>query len=131
MRLATTVVQWLVRAGGLVQLVLGALFWTENQLQLVPVHMTIGMVVVLGLWVMAGLAAFARVDLRLVALAAVWGVLTIWLGMNQTTLLVGDLHWLIRVVHLLVGVLAIAQSETLARRIRAGRAQPAFVGGAV
>jgi len=134
MRTTTTVVQWLVRITGLVQLVLGLLFWTGNQMQLIPLHMLNGILIVLALWVMAGLAAAARVNVRWVALAAVWGVVTIWLGMNQTTLLQGDLHWVVQVVHLLVGLGAIGQSENLARRIKTrlgGAPAGAYVGGAV
>jgi hypothetical protein len=133
-RTATTIFQWLVRVTGLVQLALGLLFWTGSQLQLIPIHMLNGVLVVLGLWVLAGLAAAARVDLRWVALAAVWGVVTIVLGMSQATLLPGDLHWVVQVLHLLVGLGAIGQAESLARRTRArlGAAPSgAVVGGAV
>ena len=70
---ATTAVQMLVRATFVVQLVLGVLFWTGNALDLVPLHQTIGFVLVFGLWALAILAARAGVPPALVALAAVWG----------------------------------------------------------
>jgi len=36
--------------------------------------------------------------------------------MTQDSLLTGDLHWLIKVVHLLVGLGAVGQAESLAVR---------------
>ncbi len=54
-----------------------------------------------------------------VALAAVWGLIVPALGVTQSGLLAGDFHWVIQVVHLLVGVAAIGQAEALAVRIKA------------
>jgi hypothetical protein len=125
MRTASTIVQWLVRVGGLVQIVLGGLFWIDNQLQLIPLHMLVGIVVVLGLLIQAVLGAFARVGLARVVLAVVWAPLVVWLGMNQATLLQGDFHWVIEVLHLAVGLAALAQAEWLARAIKGRRGVPA------
>ena len=118
MRRATTTAQMLVRASFVVQLVLGGLFWTGNALDLVPLHQTIGFLLVFGLWTLAGLAARAGVRPPLVALAAVWGLVVPVLGLNQTRLLVGSAHWLIEVLHLLVGLGAIGLAENLAARIK-------------
>ena len=43
----------------------------------------------------------------LVALAAVWGLIVPILGVMQTQLLPGGAHWVIEVIHLLVGLVAI------------------------
>ena len=118
MRRATTTAQMLVRATGVVQLVLGGLFWTGNALDLVPLHQTVGFLLVFGLWTLAALAARAGVRPPLVALAAVWGLIVPILGLTQTRLLVGSAHWLIEVLHLLVGVGAIGLAEGLAARIK-------------
>jgi hypothetical protein len=118
MKTATTVAQLLVRLTGLVQLVLGALFWTGNSLNLIPVHMLVGILLVLSLWVLAFLAARAGVTPGLIVLASVWGLIVPILGYNQTQLLIGDAHWVIQVVHLLVGLGAIAQAEGLAAQIK-------------
>jgi hypothetical protein len=115
---ATTAVQMLVRATFVVQLVLGGLLWTGRALDWVPLHQTLGFLLVFGLWTLAVLAARAGVRPPLVALAAVWGLIVIWLGLNQTELLVGSAHWLVEVLHLLVGVGAIGQAEGLAARIK-------------
>jgi hypothetical protein len=118
MRIATTTAQTLVRVSGVIQLVLGGLFWTGNALDLVPLHMLVGFLLVLGLWTLAALAARAGVRPSLVALAAVWGLIVPVLGLNQDRLLTGSAHWLIEVLHLLVGLGAIGQAEGLAARIR-------------
>jgi hypothetical protein len=118
MRRATTTAQMLVRACGVVQLVLGGLFWTGNARGLVPLHMLVGFLLVLGLWTLAALAARAGVRPPLVAVAAVWGLIVPILGLSQDQLLVGSAHWVIEVLHLLVGLGAIGQAEGLAARIR-------------
>jgi hypothetical protein len=118
MRRATTTAQMLVRTFGVIQLVLGGLFWTGNALDLVPLHMLVGFLLVLGLWTLAALAARAGVRPALAALAAVWGLIVPILGLNQDQLLVGSAHWVIEVLHLLVGLGAIGQAEGLAARIR-------------
>ena len=118
MRRATTAAQMLVRATFVVQLVLGVLFWTGRALDWVPLHQTIGFLLVFGLWTLAVLAARAGVRPPLVALAAVWGLVVPVLGLTQTELLVGSAHWLIEVLHLLVGVAAVGMAEGLAARIK-------------
>jgi hypothetical protein len=115
---ATRVAQMVVRAAGVIQITLGLLFWTGNARGLVPLHMLIGFVLVLGLLVLAVLAARAGAPPGLVALAGVWVLVTPLLGLTQDQLLVGSAHWLVQVLHLLVGVAAIGLAEQLGRRTR-------------
>jgi hypothetical protein len=61
-----------------------------------------------------------------VSFAIVWGVVVVALGMTQDSLLIGELHWIIQVLHLLVGLGAVGQAETLARQTR-GRVGHAHV----
>src|ERR671937_210690 len=117
MLMATTVARVLVRIAGVLQLGLGLLFWTGNVLTLIPLHMLVGSVIVLLLWTLAGLAARAGAHAGLVLLAGAWGVVVLVLGMTQTALLPGSLHWLVQVMHLLVGLVALALAEALAQRI--------------
>ncbi|MFL5806891.1 MAG: hypothetical protein ACJ8CR_34825 [Roseiflexaceae bacterium] len=121
MKTATTIAQMLLRLAGLIAIVLGLLFWTGNFLQLRTIHMLAGFVVVLSLWTLAGLAARAGVQIGLVALAIVWGLIVLILGMTQTQLLPGSAHWVIQVLHLLLGLGAIGQGEGLAARIKRAR----------
>jgi hypothetical protein len=127
MRTTTTVAQMLVRLFGLVQIVLGLLFWTGNQLSLVPVHMLIGLVIVLSLWTLAFIAARSGVQPGFVALAFVWGLVVPVLGVAQGQLLVGAAHWVIQALHLLVGLAAIGMAEGLGRQIRQSRSATAAV----
>jgi hypothetical protein len=121
MKTAATILQILVRITGLTQIILGVLFWTRNFQQLVPVHMLIVSILVLMLWALAGMALWAGVNRGLAVLAIVWGVVVVALGMTQSGLLVGDAHWVIQVLHLLVGLGAMGQAEGLATRIKQAR----------
>jgi len=119
MKTAVTAVQMLIRVTGVIQLVLGVAFWTGNALGLVPLHQLIGFVIVLSLWTMAALAARAGVQPGLVAAAAVWGLVLPVLGLTQRELLPGSAHWLVEVLHLLVGLGALGLAENLATRAKA------------
>ncbi len=92
----------------LAQLVLGVLFWTGRALGLVQLHMALGGLFVLALWILAALAARAGAPRGLVVTTVVWGVILPLLGFAQYQLLLGANHWIIRVVPLLVGLAAMA-----------------------
>ena len=124
MKTATTttkVALTVVRVTGAVQIVTGLLFWTGNALALLPVHLLSGVVLVLALWVLAVLAARAGVGAGRAALAGLWGALVVGLGLTQSQLLPGDAHWVVQVVHLLVGLGAMGLAQNLATRTRRGR----------
>jgi hypothetical protein len=119
MRSLPGVVQMIVRICGVVQITLGLLFWFGFARGLVDLHMLVGIVLVVGLWSMCVLAAVNRVGPALPAVGFLLGLLVVWLGLNQTSLLTGGAHWVIQVLHLLVGMSAIGFSEMLAGRIKA------------
>jgi hypothetical protein len=123
MRTTATVAQWLVRITGLIQIVLGLLFWTGNQLTLVPVHMLVGLILVLSLWTLAFVGARSGAPPGLVVVAFLWGLLLPIFGVTQVQILTGGAHWLIQILHLLVGLAAIGQGEALGQRIK--RSAPA------
>lgn len=114
MRTATTIIRMLIRLLGLIMIVLGLLFWMGTALNLIGLHMLLGMALVLLLWTLAILAARSGVSLGLVGLGIAWGVIVVALGMTQTRLLPGDFHWVIKLLHLLVGIGAIGIAERLA-----------------
>src|SRR3979409_1392308 len=113
MMIATTVCQMLVRITGVILIVLGALFWTGHAVSLIPLHMLIGLVLVLSLWALALLAARAGVQPSIAALAVVWGLVVVIFGVAQSGLLPGSVHWIIQVLHLLIGFSAIGLGERL------------------
>jgi hypothetical protein len=118
LRITTTIAQSLIRISGSTALVLGVLFWTGNALKLIPIHMLAGIVLVLALWLLAMVAAVSGVHRGFVALALVWGLIVPVLGMSQNQLLPGSLHWMIQVLHLLVGIIAMGLGNRLASRIK-------------
>src|SRR5215469_10232696 len=118
MNTTTTVLRWWVRGAGIVKLALGLVIWTGNADGLISIHMLLGITLVLALWALAVLGVAARVNPAQVALAFVWGAITPVLGVAQESLLPGSTHWVIQVVHLLVGLGVIGQGEGLAQRIK-------------
>jgi hypothetical protein len=119
MRSVVTAVQLAVRVLGVVQIVLGLVFWTGNALGLVDLHQLLGILLVLALWVMAGLAFRAGVPAGLVAGAVVWGLVVPVVGLTQRELLPGSAHWVIQVVHLLLGIGLLDLADTLATKAKA------------
>ncbi len=119
MRSAVSAVQLLVRFTGVIQLVLGVAFWTGNALGLVDLHQLLGILLVLGLWTLAAMAHRAGVPGGLVAVAALWGLVVPIFGLTQRELLPGSAHWVIQVVHLLLGIGLLGLAENLATRAKA------------
>lgn len=118
-----TLAGWSVRISGLVVLALGLALWTGSFPGLRGIHMLAGLVLVISLWVVAVLAARSGAPIPLVAVALLWGVLTIGLGLYQQQILPGDMHWLVQVGHLAVGVVAIGLGEALTARAQAALAR--------
>jgi hypothetical protein len=111
---AVGVARTLIRATGLLQLALGLAFWTGTLLVAVPFHIFNGMLFVVLLLVQAGLAAWAGGSWRLVLVAIAWALFVPAFGVTQAAILPGDLHWIVRAAHLLVGLAAMGLGERLA-----------------
>jgi hypothetical protein len=116
MQMTTTVARFWIRGVGAIQIVLGVLLWFGLD-RIQPLHILVGITIVLALWILAGVGAAAGVSSGLVAVAAIWGLITPILGLAQTNILTTSGHWVIQVLHLLVGIVAIALGENLARNI--------------
>ncbi len=127
MRNTLTVAQMLVRITGVLQLILGLLIWAENMFGLVGIHTLIGLVFVLSLWVLAAVSTRAGVPTGQAAGVALLGLIALVFGMVQTSLLPGSSHWIIQILHLLIGMAAVASGETIGgrlRRVRLAAAHP-------
>lgn len=112
-----------LRVCGALAVILGLLFWSGYALNLIPIHMLLGLLVVLSLWVVGIGQAFSREGSWPVAGGALLlGLLVIALGMTQSSLMVGPFHWVIRVVHLLLGLLAVRLGQIAVGRRRDSRA---------
>lgn len=117
MRATATISIWIVRVAGTLQLLLGALLWTGHAYSFLPLHIVSGVVIVLTLWTVAALALVVRTHRRLALFGLLWGLALPAFGMLQATMLVGSMHWIIRVIHLLMGLAAMALAGTLGQAI--------------
>ena len=78
---------------------------------------------VVTLWIIGIGQVFASSRSWIMAASAVIiGALVLVLGMIQSSLMVGELHWIIQVIHLLLGITAIGVGHMAAARARKGAA---------
>jgi hypothetical protein len=121
MRTATLALIWIVRVAGVVQILLGLSIWIGSGLRYFSLHIQAGFLIVVGLWILAILALIVRGRPALAVFAFVWGLALPAFGMAQAAILVGPLHWIIRVIHLLMGLIALGTADALAKHILATR----------
>jgi hypothetical protein len=114
----TTAVHWTLRISGVLLILLGLAIWTGRADAIIPVHEFLGFVLVLSLWTLAFFAARAGVQRGIVVAGFAWGLIAPILGLTQANLLTNDWHWIIQILHLLVGLAAIGTGEGLAQRMR-------------
>ena len=100
-----------MRIAMFLQIIVGIGLWTGHLYGLIDVHRTIGILFVLSLWIIAVIAMAQRRSVGLGAFAIAWGVLVTALGFMQQGILIGDWHWVVRVVHLVIGVASVGIAE--------------------
>jgi hypothetical protein len=104
---------------GLLALISGLLFWTGTALNLMSLHMLLGFLAIGALWVIGVAQVFARRGSWIIAACAlIVGAVMIVIGMTQSSLLIGRFHWVIRVIHLVLGLLTIGIGHMAAARYR-------------
>lgn len=108
----------IVRITGIAQLLLGVLIWMGNAGGLVPVHMLIGLIFVLAMWVLGFRAMRAGVATWLAGILLLWGAAILALGMTQAQLMPGPNHAAIQIVHVLTGLIGMGLSEMVGKRLR-------------
>ncbi len=110
MKKTVHILHWVGGIAGLGVLALGLFIWMSGMslpiLQLV--HASLGLIFVLTLLTVGIIAVRNRGTRLLGAVCIVYAPLVPIFGIIQMILLVGDLHWLIRTAHLLVGLGAFA-----------------------
>jgi hypothetical protein len=118
MLMTAVIAQWIVRITGPTQVVLGILLWIgRGSPGLLLAHMVVGAAFVLALWVLAGTAARAGLHWGYVLAATAWGILVPVFGMMQARLMPGHAHWIVEMVHLKIGIVAMLIAAWLARFI--------------
>ena len=114
-----TIAVWVLRIAVLAAIILGILFWTGNAVNLIPVHMLIGIIAVLSLWVIGLAQGFIKGGSFGLALATfVVGLALAIVGLYQQQWLLGSSHWIIQVIHLLLGLSTIGLGEMINGRTR-------------
>ena len=116
------VAQMAVRILGVVLIVLGLILWTGRADQLKDLHKLFGILIVIAIWALAYVAVRSGVSVRIVGLAVVWSLIAPVLGLTQENLLTGGWHWIIQVIHLLIGLGLIGWGERLGQAIKAAPA---------
>ena len=92
MKITAVVVQNAIRVLGVILIVLGFMFWTKHSYDLVPLHMRLGVSLVLLLWIMAVLGIVAKVKPVLTIGSIFWGALVAVFGMKMGAWLPGAAH---------------------------------------
>ncbi len=115
--MVVTIARWVLRVSALLALILGVLNWDGNAADaLVNVHMTLGILVTLSLWVLGFMFGSAKGgNWGLASIAIIWGLLVVGLGASQLSY---PPSLLVKIIHLLLGVLAIGVGEVVAARYK-------------
>lgn len=113
--------RFLVVGNGAALFFLGLLFWSGRLLNLVPLHMLLGILLVLSLWILVGMALRNGVPAGFVSLVFSWSLVLPLLGVFQGQLLPGDWHWTVQAAQLIVGAAVIGLGQSFIRRIASVR----------
>jgi hypothetical protein len=108
----------IIRIGVLIQIVSGILFWTGNADNFQLAHIVIGILIVLSLWTLGIVQGIQGGSFGLALATFVDGFLLALVGLFQTRWLIGSNHWIIQVIHLLLGLSAIGLAEMINGRYR-------------
>ena len=121
------IIQIIAGIAGLVALILGLLFWFA-QTNVLGVHMIMGLIVTVGLLIFSILALLTSGMRGIGAVGLIYALIVPVFGLTQSSILVGDLHWIVRVAHLLVGLGAMGLMGNIGARYarrKLAAAQPA------
>lgn len=114
-RIATAV----LTLAGVLALLLGLLIWSGVAVNMISMHMLLGLLAVGALWVVGiAQAAAAGGSWTLAGAAVMVGALTAVFGWYQSSLLLGDFHWVAQVIHLFLGIATIGLGHVAAARDR-------------
>lgn len=117
MKTAANLSRSLVLITGAIQLILGVIIWFGVADAFISVHIVSGIILVLSLWALSFVAVRQGLNLGLVAFAILWGLMAVILGLKHDALIPGQSHWIIQVIHLLVGVVVIGLALRLSSLI--------------
>jgi hypothetical protein len=109
-----------LRVAALLALILGILNWANHPLGSILIHMFLGFIVVLTLWILGGAIVSSKGGTGLGIGAFVLGLIVLLWGLFQTRILPepNSVHWIVQVIHLIIGLSAIGMGEAIAGRYR-------------
>jgi len=113
-----TVSKWVLRVSAILALILGIIIWANDSLagSLVNIHLPLGILVTLSLIVLGIMYGTAKGgNWGIAALAIVWGLLVFALGASQ---LAAEPSLVVKILHLLIGLIAIGIGEMVAGRYK-------------
>lgn len=119
-----TISLMILRLAVLLALILGILFWTGsvNSAGLTLAHMMLGLIVVITLWLIGLAQGFMRkvASVPLAAATFLVGLALAIVGLGQRSWFPepNPYHWIIQVIHLLLGLSAIGLAEMVAARTK-------------
>jgi len=99
-------------------LLLGIVLWRGKLYEFLGLHIALGVIFVLSVWVAAIVVIAAGVSTQRAFILLVLGIAIILLGVGQVRVMLGPLRWIVRTGHLLMGLTAIVQTELLAKAFR-------------
>lgn len=100
---AVRIIQIIAGLAGLGALGLGLYIWITDA-NVINIHMLFGLTVALGLLILS-IIATTRKGLRVLGLVGIiYALILPIFGLTQSSLLIGDTHWLIQTLHMLVGI---------------------------
>lgn len=116
MALSTVILRWIVRVAFLADLLLGITLWLGRGYSLLKLHMWLGFIVAFALLAIVLLSLLAKVKPALPIVSLLWAVALPVVGIAQLHVMPGGDHWIIQVIHLILGLGAIGLAEALAKR---------------
>lgn len=117
MKSIVLIARLLISLFGIALVVLGILFWTGHALSLLQLHMMLGGLFVLSLWILVVVGLLVRGTRAFAVVVFIWSLIVPALGVAQVSLMPGSDHWVIQALHLLVGLIAMGLGHGLARRL--------------
>jgi hypothetical protein len=104
----------LIRLVGVGALLLGLTIWSGHARSWLPVHVSFGITLVLALFATSAIALLAATRRGFAVAVLLSGVLVLVFGRLQIRLLPGPHHWIVALVHLLIGGIAMGLGAALA-----------------
>ncbi len=112
---AVRIISWIARIVGAAALLLGLFYWITG-IDIVIYHMLCGLTLALSFLILSIIMVFTG-GLRLLGIIGIlYALILPVFGATQGEILPGDLHWLIRAAHMLVGIGALALIQSITTR---------------